>query len=170
MKDEGKSNGNDLIIADCNGGLLKILRVQIQHCYGKTNKCANAIARKGTVLSQDFIIFSFPLANVALLASLDVVGTLFERNCSFASFSQLMNCSCLPKKKKNIKLNTTHARTQKEIYNAAEVGLAAIFSHLVGQQRERERERERYVMEIKSKKREGKFSDHQCRSPLLAVF
>ena len=29
MKDEGKSNGNDLIIADCNGGLLKILRVQI---------------------------------------------------------------------------------------------------------------------------------------------
>ena len=29
MKDEGKSNGNDLIIADYNGGLLKILRVQI---------------------------------------------------------------------------------------------------------------------------------------------
>ena len=27
MKDEGKSNGDDLIIADCKGGLLKILRV-----------------------------------------------------------------------------------------------------------------------------------------------
>ena len=33
------------------------------------------------------LYFFVPPADVALLASLDVVGTLYEHNCSFASIS-----------------------------------------------------------------------------------
>ena len=48
--------------------------VKIQHCYREANKCANALARKGALLSQDFVIFLEPPADVSLLLSLDVIG------------------------------------------------------------------------------------------------
>lgn len=65
-KNEGSSNSNDIILADCKEGLQKIPKVQIQHCYREANKCANALARRAAMLSQDFVIFQFP-AEVALL-------------------------------------------------------------------------------------------------------
>nr|POE95323.1 hypothetical protein CFP56_05682 [Quercus suber] len=50
--DEGKSNSNDVIIADCKDGLQKIPRVQIQHsCYREANKCADAFTRRDPPLT-----------------------------------------------------------------------------------------------------------------------
>ena len=60
LKGEEKTHGNDVLIADCKEGLKKISRVRIQHCYREANKCADALARRGALLSQDFVIFHSP--------------------------------------------------------------------------------------------------------------
>ena len=39
------------------------------------------------MLSQDFVILQYPPAVVVLLASLDAMGTMYERYCSFVSIS-----------------------------------------------------------------------------------
>ena len=72
-----------MIIADCKEGLQKISRARIQHCYREVNKCADALARRGALLSQDFVIFYLPPAEVSLLINLDAVGTMYKRQCSF---------------------------------------------------------------------------------------
>ena len=59
-----------------------IPRTRVQHCYREANKCVDALARRGTLLSQDFVIFHSPLADVSLLLRLDAVGTVYERKCS----------------------------------------------------------------------------------------
>ena len=34
--------------------------VQIQHCYHEVNKCVDPLARRGALLSQDFVVFLDP--------------------------------------------------------------------------------------------------------------
>ena len=83
---EGRSmNDNDVIVANCREGLRRIPRVQVRHCYREANKCADALARRGAVSSHDFVIYQSPPSDVAMLASLDAVGTLYERNLSLYS-------------------------------------------------------------------------------------
>ena len=53
--------------------------VRIQHCYREGNKCADALARRGAFLSQDFSIFLDPPSDVALLFSLDATGAVYDR-------------------------------------------------------------------------------------------
>ncbi|XP_075669726.1 uncharacterized protein LOC142639425 [Castanea sativa] len=85
LKEEGNVNGNDVLITDCKEGLQRIPRVQVQHCFREVNKCADALARRGAVSPQDFVIYQSSPINVAMLASLDAVGTLYERIRSFSS-------------------------------------------------------------------------------------
>ena len=82
LKEEGNTIDNDVIIVDCKEGLWRIPRVWVQHCFREANKCADALARRGTVSPQDFVIYQSPPTDVAMLASLDAVGTLYERNHS----------------------------------------------------------------------------------------
>ena len=51
----------------------------VQHCFKEANKYANALARRGALLGQDFVIFLEPLADVALLLDLDSAGVQFDR-------------------------------------------------------------------------------------------
>ena len=73
-KEVRNHNGLDAILGDCKAGLRDIPVVKIQHCYREANKCADALARRGALLSQDFVIFLEPPSNVSLLLSLDAVG------------------------------------------------------------------------------------------------
>ena len=82
-----------MVIANCKEGLQKIPRARIQHCYRELNKCANTLARRGAVLSQDFVIFRFPPTNVSLLINLDAVRTMYERQCSFVDVFKFMKLS-----------------------------------------------------------------------------
>ena len=84
-KDGDYPNGNDIIIADCREGLKKFSSVKIQHCFREANKYADALARRGPLLSQDFIVFPQPPVDVALLISLDSTGTLYNRYTSCIS-------------------------------------------------------------------------------------
>ena len=81
-KPGGSLNGNDVIVASSKENLKKIPRTIIKHCFRVANKCANALARRGALLSQDFLSFSFPPSDVALLLSLDSASTMYERICS----------------------------------------------------------------------------------------
>ena len=81
-KEVRNHNGLDAILGDCKAGLRDIPVVKIQHCYREANKCADALARRGALLSQDFVIFLEPPSNVSLLLSLDAVGAAFDRSVS----------------------------------------------------------------------------------------
>ena len=78
-KEDRNQNWLDAILGDCKAGLRDIPVVKIQHCCREANKCADALTRKGDLLSQDFVIFLKPPADVSLLLSLDVVGVAFDR-------------------------------------------------------------------------------------------
>ena len=65
-KEVGNPNGNDAFVANCGEGLKEIPLVRVQHCYREANKCADALAKKGAILSQDFVVFVEP-PSVALL-------------------------------------------------------------------------------------------------------
>lgn len=79
-KEDRNQNGLDAILGDCKAGLRDIPVVKIQHCYREANKCADVLARRGALLSQDFVVFLEPPADVSLLLSLDAVGAAFERS------------------------------------------------------------------------------------------
>ena len=75
-----------MIIVDCIQGLQKIPRTRIQHCYREANKCADALTRKGPLLSQDLVIFHFPPADITLLINFDTTRIMYERRCSSIAF------------------------------------------------------------------------------------
>ncbi|KAK9983940.1 hypothetical protein SO802_033465 [Lithocarpus litseifolius] len=85
QKGSDRPSGNDVIIADCIEGLQKIPRTRVQQCFREGNKCADALARRGALLPQDFVIFHSPPADVDLLINLDASRTVYKRcRSSFA--------------------------------------------------------------------------------------
>ena len=74
QKSDGHQNCIDALVSDCKIELENISRVQINHCYREANKCTDALARRGAMLSQDFVIFLDPPTDVSLLLSLDFAG------------------------------------------------------------------------------------------------
>lgn len=77
-KKDRNRNGLDAILGDCRAGLRDIPVVKIQHCYKGVNKCTDALARRGALLPQDFVVFLDPPTDVSLLLSLNVVGVAFD--------------------------------------------------------------------------------------------
>ena len=53
-------NYTNVFVSDCKEGLKKIPLVRIKHCFREANKCADALARHGALLPQNFIIFLSP--------------------------------------------------------------------------------------------------------------
>ena len=76
------SNAIDTIAADCKEGLKKIPMTIMQQCYREANKCADALARWGALLPQDFVIFQELPIEVSFLLSLDSADVLYERSVS----------------------------------------------------------------------------------------
>ena len=77
-KEDRNQNELDAILGDCKARLRDILVVKIQHCYREANKCVDALARRGALLSQDFVIFLELPVDVSLLLSLDATGAAFD--------------------------------------------------------------------------------------------
>ena len=97
-KDMEKSNYIDELVADCRERLKEIPMVRIQHCYRETNKCVDALARKGALMDQNFTIFLIPPPNVVILLNLDLAGTFLIGLLLPLEFSL---CIFNQKKKKN---------------------------------------------------------------------
>ena len=50
-KEMDHPNGIDVLVVDCRKFLKDIPLVRIKHCYKEANKCADALARRGALLS-----------------------------------------------------------------------------------------------------------------------
>ena len=80
QKEDCNQNNIDALVRDYKSSLREIPLVQIQHYYRKANKCVDTLARRGALLSQDFVVFLNPPANVAFVLSLDSAGMIYERS------------------------------------------------------------------------------------------
>ena len=79
QNEDSHQNCIDALVSDCKSELRAIPMVQIQHCYREANKCADSLARRGALLSQDFVVFLDPPMEVSLLLSLDSAGVCYDR-------------------------------------------------------------------------------------------
>jgi len=77
-KELDNPNGIDVLVTDCRESLKALPCVRIQHCFQEANKCADALPRRGALLSQDFSIFIDPPPDVVFLLSLDSAGALYD--------------------------------------------------------------------------------------------
>ena len=78
-KDDGQSNSYSALLSDCKVGLRQIPMVRVQHCFREANKCADALARRGALLPQDFVVYLDHPTKVSLLLSLDSAGVAFDK-------------------------------------------------------------------------------------------
>ena len=78
QKEDGSQNSIVALVSDCKVGPREIPMVQIHHCYHEANKCVNALARRGVLLPQDFVVFLDPPTDVSLLISLDSTGMAYD--------------------------------------------------------------------------------------------
>ena len=78
-KDDGQSNSYGALLSDCKAGLWQIPMVHVQHCFREANKCTDALARRGALLPQDFVVYLDPPIEVSLLLSLDSAGMAFDK-------------------------------------------------------------------------------------------
>lgn len=74
------SNANDTILADCKEGLKRIPMIKIQHYYREANKCADTFAQRGVNLTQEFVIFVEPPADVMFLLNLDTTRVMVNHS------------------------------------------------------------------------------------------
>ena len=70
------------LVDDCRDLLKRIPQAQIKHCYREGNKCANKLARLGTDLEENFVVFYAPPSVIAPLLFLDKLGFTQERVCN----------------------------------------------------------------------------------------
>ena len=83
-KNTSHTSGIRTLVSNCKSGMREIPIVQIQRCYREANKCGDTLTRRGALLSQDFVIFLEPPAEVLFLLSLDVTGVYYENFASAA--------------------------------------------------------------------------------------
>ena len=74
------------IVDDCRELLKRIPQARIKHRYREGNECANRLARLGTDLEENFVVFAAPPSVIAPLLILDKLGFTQERVCNEVGF------------------------------------------------------------------------------------
>ncbi|KAK9999219.1 hypothetical protein SO802_018822 [Lithocarpus litseifolius] len=74
------------LIVDCRTLLSRIPQVKLNHCYREANQCADALAKKGSVYQQDFMIFDSPPVDISMLLYYDSISMYYERTSPPTSF------------------------------------------------------------------------------------
>uniref|UniRef100_A0A2N9HAG3 Uncharacterized protein n=1 Tax=Fagus sylvatica TaxID=28930 RepID=A0A2N9HAG3_FAGSY len=69
------------LIDDCRKLLSQLPQAKVLHCYREANFCADALAKMGTSLEQDFILYPLPPTHVNLLDK-DILGLFCNRLCN----------------------------------------------------------------------------------------
>ena len=70
------------LVDDCRDMLKIFPQARIKHCYREGNKCADRLARIGTEMEEDFVIFEAPPSVITPLLILDKLGTTQDRSCT----------------------------------------------------------------------------------------
>ena len=70
------------LVDDCRDLLKRFPQAQIKHCYREGNKCADRLARIGTELEENFVVFAAPPSVIVPLLVLDKLGFTQARVCN----------------------------------------------------------------------------------------
>ena len=72
---------NSALMDDCRELLTCIPHSRVQHCFREANRCADALARRGVKLPQDFCVFDNPPPDVSVILNHDNLGLSSNRFC-----------------------------------------------------------------------------------------
>lgn len=68
------------LLCACKCLLRMIPRVQVKHVYREGNRCADALARWGCIMVDDFVVFNFPPStDILCLVNLDLAEMYVNR-------------------------------------------------------------------------------------------
>lgn len=65
----------------------QIPQVRYRHVYREVNRCADHLAKRGSSLDVDFVVFSNPLVDILSLVEADCRGLYVNRLCPEVVFS-----------------------------------------------------------------------------------
>lgn len=84
-------NNSNVIISslmdDCRQLAAQIPQVRYRHVYREVNRCADHLAKLGSSLDVDFVVFSNPLVDILSLVEADCRGLYVNRLCPEVVFS-----------------------------------------------------------------------------------
>ena len=69
------------ILDVCRQLVTQFHRIRFKHCYCETNRCADALARRGAEQDIDFLSFLSPLEDILNVFMEDFSGMHFNRHC-----------------------------------------------------------------------------------------
>uniref|UniRef100_A0A2N9IB19 Uncharacterized protein n=1 Tax=Fagus sylvatica TaxID=28930 RepID=A0A2N9IB19_FAGSY len=75
------------LIDDCRALLRKIPQTKMIHCFREANFCADALAKRGTTTTQDFVMLSSPPNDLLPLLNSDIMGLFCNRQCNVISIT-----------------------------------------------------------------------------------
>ena len=70
------------ILDDCRQLMGLFQQVQVKHCYHQVNRCADMLARLGTVQALSLVSFDSPPTDVRCVLEKDCNGRSFNRICN----------------------------------------------------------------------------------------
>ena len=70
------------LVDDCRDLLKRFPQAQIKHCYREGNKCVDRLARLGTDMEENFVVFNAPPPVIVPLLILDKLCFTQERVCN----------------------------------------------------------------------------------------
>ena len=69
------------ILDNCRQLVTQFHQIRFKHCYCETNRCADALARRGAEQDIDFLSFLSPLEDILNVFMEDFSGMHFNRHC-----------------------------------------------------------------------------------------
>ena len=69
------------LLDDCRHLIQQIPQVRFKHCFREANRCADALARMGGLLEDDFTVFESPPVDISVLLEFDSKGLYMNRLC-----------------------------------------------------------------------------------------
>nr|POE67414.1 putative ribonuclease h protein [Quercus suber] len=70
------------LIDDCKNLMRNLPQVRLKHCFREANRCADALAKFGANMEDDFVVFASPTSVIASLLFSDKLGVTQDRICN----------------------------------------------------------------------------------------
>ena len=72
------------LLNDCRYLLSRFLQTRVVHVFREGNRCADALARMGSNMAEEFLVFDIPPSlDFLYFVNMDVVGVLYNRTSNF---------------------------------------------------------------------------------------
>ncbi|KAK9987091.1 hypothetical protein SO802_032042 [Lithocarpus litseifolius] len=75
------------LMDDCRNLAKQIPRIRVKHCFREANRCADALARMGGILDDNFTVFESPPVDISSFLHFDCKGLFLSSFCPVSLFS-----------------------------------------------------------------------------------